>query len=351
MLALVAAVELTVAGLRDDLIRPLGESWRFAARAAETKAVGSDLLGFGDSLVKYGVLPKVIEAKAGLRAYSLTCSGGTAPSAYFLLRKALDAGARPRAVVVDFAALLPPDPGPPQLLNYPELATARDCLDLARTSGEPGFFAAAMVARLLPSARYRFEVRHSILAALDGRSLSERDSVRSHRLIWARERGSQPTEPVVARVPPPTPLLDRFCPTAWSCPPTDEAYIDRFFDLASSRGITVYWLLPPLAPEVTAHRLARGSDAIFERFARVVAARHPNAVVLDARHAGYDSSTFIDPLHLDRRGAAVLTADLAARLAEDLAAPTRSANWVAMPAFDGRMDGVARAGTVEKSHR
>ncbi len=207
MLALVVVVEASIAGMRDDLVRPLGESWRFAAKAAETRAPGCDVLCFGDSLVKYGVLPKVIEAKVGLRAYGLASSGGTAPSAFFLLRRALDAGARPRAIVVDFASLMAADDGPPKLLNYPELATARDCLDLARTSNAPDFFGEAMVACLLPSARYRFEIRNNVRAAFEGRSTSERDSVKSHRLIWARERGAQPTEPVGFRASPANRLI------------------------------------------------------------------------------------------------------------------------------------------------
>jgi hypothetical protein len=352
MLALVLVVEASIAGLRDDLIRPLGESWRFASKAAETQATGCDVLCFGDSLVKYGVLPKEIEARTGLRAYGLASSGGTSPSSFFLLRRALDAGARPRAIVVDFEALMPVEEGPPGLLSYPELATARDCLDLARASNDPDFFGAAMVAKWLPSARYRFEIRDGVRAALDGRSNSERDSVRSHRLIWARERGAQPTEPVPVRFPAPTPMIDRFCPEAWSCPPRDEAYIDRFLDLAGSRGIAVYWLLPPLAPEVSDHRLARGSEASYERFARAIVARHPNTTILDARASGYESQTFIDPLHLDQRGAAVLTADVAERLAEDLGRRDQVTHWVALPRFGGRSsEGVARAGEVGKSSR
>lgn len=352
MLALVLVVEATVANLRDDLVRPLGESWRFASTVAESQAPGSDILCFGDSLVKYGVLPKGIEARTGLRAYGLASSGGTAPLTYFLLRRALDAGARPRAIVVDFASLMASDDGPPALLNYPELATVRDSFDLAWASNDPEFFGASMVARLLPSSRYRFEIRGSILAALGGRSASERASVKSHRLIWARERGAQPTEPVAARPPQPIPLLDLLCPPAWSCPPRDESYVDRFLDLADSRGIAVYWLLPPLSPEVRDHRLARGSDAAYERFVRSVAARHPNTVVLDARHSGYDGSVFIDAAHLDRRGADILTADIASRLLEDLGGRTRDANWVALPTFGGRSsEAVARAGRAGKSSR
>ena len=65
MLALVMAVEAGIAARRPDLVSPWVEGWRVAAQAAETKAPGSDVLCFGDSLIKYGVLPKVIEAGPG----------------------------------------------------------------------------------------------------------------------------------------------------------------------------------------------------------------------------------------------------------------------------------------------
>jgi hypothetical protein len=337
MLALVVVVEASIAGMRDDLVRPLGESWRFASTAAETRATGCDVLCLGDSLVKYGVLPRVIEARTGLRAYGLACSGGTTPSAFFLLRRALDSGARPRAIVVDFAALMPVDSPSPSLLNYPELATARDCLDLAWASGDPGFLGASMVAKALPSARFRFEIRTSVRVALAGWSASERASVTSHRLIWARERGAQPTEPGRFRHPQEAMLIEALCPSAWACPPRDQAYIDRFLDLAGSYGIAVYWLLPPLAPEVHARRASRGSDASYERFARAVAAGHPNAVVLDARGSGYDDSVHADYLHLDRRGASVLSGDVATVLADGLRAGSANyRSWVALPSLDGR---------------
>jgi hypothetical protein len=194
MLALVLAVEAGIVARRPDLVSPWAEGWRVSAQAAETKAPGSDVLCFGDSLIKYGVLPKVIEARTGLRAYNLATSGGTIPSAFFLLRRALDAGALPRAVVVDFATLMDKYESRPKLLNYPDLATVRDCIDLAWASRDPDFLGSSVVSKVLPSYHYRFEVRSRILASLGGRSASERASVVSHGTVWSRELGAQPTQ-------------------------------------------------------------------------------------------------------------------------------------------------------------
>ena len=130
MVALLVGVETIISGYRVDLAPTWAEDWRFSAWAAERQAPGSDILCFGDSLVKYGVLPRVIEAKSGLKGYNLATSGGTMPSAYFLLERALAAGARPRAVVADFATLMLQDDGPLAIQNYAELASLADCVDL-----------------------------------------------------------------------------------------------------------------------------------------------------------------------------------------------------------------------------
>jgi len=336
MLALVAAVELTVARHRPDLASPLAEDWRFATWAAGRKAPGRDVLCFGDSLVKYGVLPRVIEARAGVRAYNLATSGGTMPSAYFLLRRALGSGARPRAVVTDFAALMLPDPDPPALQNYPELASLRDCLDLAWASRAAGFFAGAGLSKALPSYQWRFEIRAAVRAALDGRSLSLRAALPFFWRAWEGEGGAQPMPRGRVRYPNEDFLIDGVSPGTWTCEPRNEAYLDRFVALAGEQGIPVYWLMPPLCPEVHARRGRRGSDAAYGRFARAKLARHPNLAILDARGSGYDDSVHTDHLHLDRRGAAVLSGDLAAVLADRIRSPKAGPAWVDLPAFAGR---------------
>ena len=335
MLGLVLAVETGIAGLRPDLVSPLAEDWRIASEAARSKAPACEVLCFGDSLVKYGVLPRVIEAKAGLRSHSLATSGGTMASTFFLFRQALGSEARPRAVVVDFAALMLKDAGPPRLLNFPELATVGDCLDLAWTTRDAGFLASSMLGKLLPSYRWRFEIRQSLRAALEGRSSSLRGALATHRNLWDREAGANPIDAGRTRHPQEDFLIDGVCPSEWACEPVDRAYLERFLTLAESRRIAVYWLLPPLAPEVHDRRAARGTDAAYARFVRSVQEKHPGLVVLDARGSGYDNSVHIDHLHLNRRGASVLSGDLARVLADRF----EGRSWVDLPAFDGRTVG------------
>ena len=77
------------------------ESWRLRGSGA-FGFLGAEVLAFGDSMVEFGVLPGVIAERSGLRAINLAVHDGSPAVSYFLLRRALEAGARPRAIVVDF---------------------------------------------------------------------------------------------------------------------------------------------------------------------------------------------------------------------------------------------------------
>jgi hypothetical protein len=54
-----------------------------------------------------------------------------------------------------------------------------------------------------------------------------------------------------------------------------------------------------------------GNEALFNRFIRATAARHPNLVVLDACRSGFPANLFWDVTHLDRDGALALSALIA----------------------------------------
>ena len=59
-------------------------------------------------------------------------------------------------------------------------------------------------------------------------------------------------------------------------------------------------------------------------------------MVLDSRASGYDDSVYIDHLHLDRRGAAVLSGDVASILADRSVPGGSGVGWVDLPSFAGR---------------
>ena len=344
MLVLVALVEAALAARHLDFATVATDDWRRTASAATTRAVGRDVLCFGDSLIKYGVLPRVIEARAGLTGYNLAINAGPMPAEYFLLRRTLDAGARPRAIVADFFALMLPDQPRGSIRAYPELATVGNCLDLAWTAGDGDLLAATLVGKLLPSARCRFEVRAALVAALEDRPAAPRAAGRLIRAAWEANRGAQPM-PADPGGPAANPaLVADLTPGHWECDPINAAYFERFVGLAEARGIPVFWVMPPLGPEIRAGRLARGTDAAYARFARDAQRRHPSLVVLDARGSGYDGAAHVDPIHLNERGARVLSGDIARVLVDHGAGRSPDDRWVDLPAYDGRGAAVADGG-------
>ena len=79
----------------------LSSSYQSAVQAASGPEGRADILCFGDSLVKLGILPRVLEARLGSSAYNLAVLGGQAPGSYFLLRRVLEHGHRPRAAFAE----------------------------------------------------------------------------------------------------------------------------------------------------------------------------------------------------------------------------------------------------------
>src|SRR5690242_7088316 len=82
MLALLALGERYVARHDLDLTNTAPVNWRYSGREARKTETGS-VLCFGTSLVKYGLLPRVIEQTTGRKAFNLAvCNGGMASSYY-----------------------------------------------------------------------------------------------------------------------------------------------------------------------------------------------------------------------------------------------------------------------------
>jgi hypothetical protein len=345
MLALVVAAEAFVARHDDDFTTVWAHAWKRAGESARRDAPGCAVLGFGDSVVMHGVAPRVLEDRLGARAWNLAVFKGQGPTAYFLLRRALDAGARPSAVFMD-GELLMDDPRVHMRL-WSELAGLRDGLDLAWTARDADFFASLVVARLLPTARARYEIRANILGALRAdpwfTRFASRSAVAIHRRNWQANRG--------AHIVPRTPGLDKShqdaiaasnvgkapLPPAWSCDPLNEVYVRRFLALAESRRIPVYWLLAPIHPDVQAWRDRWGYNVGYRAFLRGLQGRYPGLSVIDGHGARYATSALWDPTHLSRPGASIYSGDLAALLAARLAPGAGPApRWIELPGYRER---------------
>jgi hypothetical protein len=337
MVALVLAVECFIASRWLDFSDPVSLNWRLAAQEAVSAAPGCDVLLLGDSLVKHGLVPKVIEERSGHRVHNLGIARGPAPLTYFVFRRALDAGATPSAVVVDFKPGVLAGDVLYNLRNWQEIATPRECLDLALADGGGSFLTPLVLGRLLFSVRGRLEIRANLQAALRGEHapfyLMNRVLLRN----WSINRGASVAAANPAFHGELTPEHEAaLAQRVWYCHKLNAQYIDRIFELAAARGIKVFWLLPPLAPRLQERREHSANEAGYLALVRSVMRRFPNVTILDGRHAAYAPSLFIDPTHLNGRGASALSLDVANVLRRDRAQPALQSRWLDLPRYRKR---------------
>jgi hypothetical protein len=329
MVAIVVAAEAFVAADWPRFTEASALAWPMGVRAAEREAVGARILCFGDSLIKSGIVPEVLEARLGEPAFNLALPASTAPAHYFLLRRALRAGARPRAIVVDYMPGLllgTPDFGLPY---WAEILSFDDYADFYRTWRHVAFLTEVTVRCLSPSFQARWAIRDNLRVAFAGEA-DTREATNNPMLRrnWTLHRGGQFTQDNPLWTGEPNAeeyrrhLSDRF----W-CHPVNLGYIHRFLGLAESQGIRVYWVLPPVTPRIQEKRVASGSDEKYTRFVREVASQHRNVTVLDARASGYAHTKFVDAIHLCGKGALALSADVA----EAIAGPPVA--WAALPPY------------------
>lgn len=316
-LALVVAGEAFVAAHESDRFAAyLKESWRDSARAASGRAARADLLFFGDSLVKFGVSPPVIQAGTGQSAFNLAAYGGPPALASILLDRVAATGARPKAVVISFLPSNLTLPPRYYVLNWMLLANPRECLDLARTARDPGLFGEILLGRVFPSLRRRHEIRENLRLAFKGAGDPRASAkVQAERTLhWAREAGGEllpPGPPREIRAD----LADaNLFPRAWSWDRAQRIYLRRFLDRAGSLGVRVYYLLPPLSPAVQSARETSGLDEHHTALLRSLQHQFPGLTVLDSRRGGYTDSFFFDTAHLNASGAQRLSMELAESL-------------------------------------
>ncbi len=348
MLAVIAVVESGL-GRLDRALTPLGSAcWREAGEAAGSVAVGADVLCLGDSLIKIGVMPVLIEERLGLSAYNLAVFGGTSQASFVLLRRALDSGARPRAIVIDAeASLLMWNSPRTNFREWSELGRVRDIVEIAIAERDPGFLLLYAIQRGLHSARLRPEIRSAIVAVLVRKPprigpseldvLQQQTSTNRGGFLNPFRAGkvhdtTQPDGEV------PTVDLALYYPPNWAPRQQNAHYLERFLRLAESRGIDVFFVLPPIDPGLQAELERRGVAENPIKVVRYLSRRFPRLTVVDGRHAGYLRGNFIDPQHLDRAGATSFSRGLARVIGDRLSSTGDRSRWVALPNHHGPDD-------------
>jgi hypothetical protein len=343
---LIGAVILTLAierfGLHNNpaFLSMHAANWQFADRYVESRSRGSDILCFGDSLLKFGLLPPVLRAQTGLSSYNFAVTVGPAPASYFLFRRALEHGAHPKAVLVDYVGGIQKEGPSSPTLKYPwaDLLRMHEAFELAWVSGQADLFTRTMLGRMFPSYKDRFELRARILAALRGVANDRAVAIAVFRRNWKTNDGGQANVKVAFEDPPPPQGSTK---STWTCDPINEIFIRRFMALASEHKIPVYWVIPPLSPMAQVHNTYHGDDQRFVDFVGRMQASFPNVVVLDGRPSGLDRTFFIDDRHLDLDGAAALTAGIGDVLARRLPEKQRGPRWIELTKLSTRPGDIA----------
>jgi hypothetical protein len=316
MVVLIAATEIAVQRKADRLTTLDRAAWTYPTRSIPL-ASRAQVLALGDSLIKYGVSPKVLERRLGIRAFNLAVPGGEAFGSYQILRHILDSGAKPKIIFVD-GETLAADPCK-HVEYWPEIASMAETFELAWTAGDPSFLGMTTCSQLLPSYRLRFEVRDWLVAELQDRpsSLRSRTHLPLFRRNWNQNLGAELAMPYASELGRESDQRvsqvqrERHDRQPSPVQPLNACYSARFVELAQSHGIAVFWLIPPVHPEVQERRDRQGWDHETVTFLQKLSARYPNLTVVDGRRAGYGPELFRDLVHLDADGAIAFTSRLA----------------------------------------
>jgi hypothetical protein len=327
MVVLVWSIESFLARNPVEFADFMSLSWSASAQAANTTR--ADVICLGDSLAKFGFVPSVIQKHTGRAATNLAVMGGQAPSSYFLLKRVIEAGSRPVAVIVDFhpnlLASSPRSNGP----YWADLVSLRDALDLAWQTRDLDLMRQVVLACAFPSIKGRSELRASVALSIWGLPNEERDERLALTRNWRSNAGAQVSfRPRVARP------FGEFSHGSnstgrWSPSRANVTYVSKLLELASEHGVRVYWVLPPTTGSWFARRERLSLESQYDDFVHKFTVKHRNLVVIDGRRAGYPDSVFLDPTHLNQHGAVALSAALTTQLSEN----PRSRGWRELPVY------------------
>jgi hypothetical protein len=346
MIGLVMAIEL--ASSHCDQIgtwqSQIPLSWWKSSQAIADHEARADILCFGDSLVKLGVLPSVIEDRLGLSAYNLAVLAGQPASSFFLFRRALESGQRPRAVIVDFSAPLLAMSLRTSAECWAGIASCRDAIELAIEAGDPALGLDVMSRWLIPSQSRHRQFRAWLTGS--AQCNGARDAAQECRVFernWHLNRGAQvaprqfiPIEGALPR-PPDSDLYQ------WSPRAVHTAYVTRFLTLAKSRSIPVFWVLPPVVAVRRQRFEASGIAAAYHRFTATFLRAFPDVTILDGEGLQWDNRAFRDPIHLNKDGAVAFSKAIAETLAWRIASSRKAANLALTQAEGGGLPDQASA--------
>lgn len=327
MVALIAATECFVAprtGVSDPA-RRVEMSWKEAVRGAAGPEARADVLCLGDSLIKLGILPRVLEARLGSSAYNLGVLGGQAPNSFFLLRRVLETGNRPRAILVDFSENLLTFSPALNAVCWADLFGWRASLDVAWHSADPALALSTGVHWLLPGwCDQRAGQPLLGFGPRTGFANPPGDDPRVFERNWRLNRGAQ----VAPRAFVPVEGTSTESLGRWRPHPANAFYVEGLLRVAEAHRIPVYCILTPSIPGRRQRLEQRGVNAAYRQFIALLAVEFSCLTVLDGERLAWNVDAFRDPLHVNRDGAVRLTLAVAAAIAPRLSGELSGPSWI-----------------------
>jgi len=362
MLGLILSVEHVVIRHDLDLIGTVSLNWRYAGRAAASRARDCKILCLGSSIVKMGIGARMIQAGTGKRTFNLAMSAASLPANFYVLRRAIEAGARPDAVLIDCLENgLEPFQVHGNLRNYPELLTVGEIFDIAWQTRDSEFLALMILSRALPSLKDRFEIRNNVLAYFRGQNASSALAGYLARRNWEANHGmwAIPRNPAFEAMHPEeaVPSPPQASSRATGAPRSLLGnYTKRFLDLAAANQIRVFYLLAPLPPHTRLSWDQSGANLEHSRLAADIQAYSSNVIVIEGRYSGYGIDAFYDDVHLNTQGATALSTEVASIMKQYLGQPRPEGSRVTLPPYHARgadpwLEDTIQTGVVLKAEK
>ncbi len=309
-LAIIVLIEGHIARTAHSFASDRLLEWSAFREISTKKASESQILCFGDSHIKVGVLPKIIESRTGLSAYNFALGYGQAPSSYYMLKNAIADGAKPQFALVDFKWTSLKYPPQMNQSFYPALLSYPDTVELGLKAQDSEFLGQMFLGKILPSFRARNDLRKQVVSSLNGNGNDRRRENYAWRATWETNNGTclAPVNPFYKN----TINMNHaeFFVKDWACAPLNHEYVTKFFELANEHDITVFWVLTPINSQAQAELARIGVDDKYMTWVREMHARFPRVVIIDARQSNYPEDQFVDMTHLNRNGAETFSAGL-----------------------------------------
>jgi len=287
-----------------QLYNPISANYRFCRRSLKAGLAKADYLCIGDSMVKYGISSSAIRTLTGKTTFNLAGPGACAVVNYYILSEALSDTPHAKAIIIDFEPLITKN-NPWETLNASsEILTCGEWLDLCRNTKNFDGCSSLFLQIAFPLYRFHREICLNLFDKPETRR-KELEMVQMFEKSWYENSGQTCAEPKPEPAYPWLEIVKERVP--WTCHPLNEKYIERIFKLAKSKGVEVFWLLPPLHPLAQAEVTRLGLDQSYVAFARQLQSRFDNVTILDGRFLHYDASSFIGGTHLNSNGAKALS--------------------------------------------